>query len=415
MLEKLRYTDDKALSKLVFALAALKREGAYWDFKREWHDNTLKLLHDIICMANNPSNTTGMLIIGIDESAGYEPTGSAELLGKRRNTQQLTDMLNSKRWAYGVPHVRVFSFELDGCAVDVVLVDHDDDSVPYYLDEDYREGKETVRAGVVYSRKADSNTPLNGVASTLAVERLWRRRFGLDETPLERLPQLLKEPSKWIHTLPVLARDEEYCGYCYCHVGHPKFTYVRRPEEDWDGLECFMLASPFFREPNWWTGYFYYHQTLICRMNGAYSDHLWIPQPHVAALRKDKTSYLPEDAHFYGYYLAGSLERVAMLFELDESKEGPSAMGEVNWLDLLVPTYRDESERAAFEEWVVDNWETFLARCENQTTTRCVPKKLGGSTGRFGSAEQHARESATLVELLKEYRVRKQATTTSWN
>ena len=104
-----------------------------------------------------------------------------------------------------------------------------------------------------------------------------------------------------------------------------------------------------------------------------------------------------------------------MLFELDESKEGPSAMEEVNWLDLLVPTYRDESERAAFEEWVVDNWETFLARCENQTTTRCVPKKLGGSTGRFGSAEQHARESATLVELLKEYRVRKQATTTSWN
>lgn len=30
-----RYTDDKSLPKLVADLAALKREGSYWDFKRE--------------------------------------------------------------------------------------------------------------------------------------------------------------------------------------------------------------------------------------------------------------------------------------------------------------------------------------------------------------------------------------------
>ena len=410
MLEEPRYTDDKTLPELVVELAALKREGAYWDFKREWHDNRSKLLHDIICMANNPTGATGMLIIGIDEDMDYSPTGGVERLGKRLNTQQLTDMLRSKRWADELPHVRVVPLKLGSNAIDVVLVDHDANAVPYYLEGDYGQGKDTVRAGVVYAREADSNTPLNGAASALAVERLWRRRFGLDKAPLELLPRLLKEPAKWERTLPVLLRDEEGCGYCYCHVEHPEFTFVRRPEEDWDRLEYFMLASPFFDEPDWWTGYYYYHQTLICRIDGAYSDHLWIPQPRIAALREKKATYRPEDALFYGYYLDGSLERAAMLFELDESKEGPGAIEEVGWLDSLVPTYRDESERAAFEKWVSGNWATFLARCKKQTFTRCVPKKLGGATGRFGSAELHARESATLVELLNEYRAHKEET-----
>lgn len=51
----LKYTDDGTLPELVANLASLKREGIYWDFKREWHDNKADLLHDIICMANNPA------------------------------------------------------------------------------------------------------------------------------------------------------------------------------------------------------------------------------------------------------------------------------------------------------------------------------------------------------------------------
>lgn len=412
-MEELRYTDDESLPMLVESLAELKREGAYWDFKREWHESKANLLHDIICMANNPTGETGMLIIGVDEDKGFMPTGGPECLGQRRNTQSIVELLRSKHWADGMPRARVATLNVGDSCIDVLLIGHDDESVPYYLTSDYTDGKATVRAGTIYARDSDSNTPKNGTAVPLAVERLWRRHFGLDKTPLERLPQLLKEPAKWAHTLPVLARDEENCGYCYCHIEHPEFTFVRRPEEDWDRVEYFMLVSPFFDEPDWWTGYFYYHQTLICKIDGAYSDHLWIPQPRIAALREDKVAYLPEDAHFYGYYLDGSLDRAAMLFELDESKEGTGALEEVGWLDSLVPTYRDESERADFEKWVVENWGTFLARCENQSFVRRVPKKLGGETGRYAAVERHARESATLVELLKEYRANEQGSATA--
>lgn len=141
-------------------------------------------------------------------------------------------MLRAKSWAAGSPKVRVVSIELFDACVDVVLVDHDDESLPYYLIADYGKGRGTVHAGAIYTRNADNNTPKNKTASPLKTERLWRRHFGLDKTPLERLPQLLSEPSKWVHTLPVLARDEEYSGYCYCHADFPEFAFVRKPEED---------------------------------------------------------------------------------------------------------------------------------------------------------------------------------------
>ena len=48
-------------------LISLKHEGGYWDFKREWFDNTTDLLHDIICMANNLENRDAYIIIGIDQ------------------------------------------------------------------------------------------------------------------------------------------------------------------------------------------------------------------------------------------------------------------------------------------------------------------------------------------------------------
>lgn len=401
-----RYTNDESLPELVADLANLKREGPYWDFKREWHGNKADLLHDIICMANNPEDTTGLLIIGIDEEEDFQPTGGADLLGERRNTQSIVNMLRAKSWADGSPKVRVVSIELFDACVDVVLVDHDEESLPYYLTADYGKGRDTVRAGAIYTRNADSNTPKNKTANPLETERLWRRHFGLDKSPLERLPQLLSKPSKWVHTLPVLARDEEYSGYCYYHADFPEFTFVRKPEEDWTGVEYFMLASPFFSHPNWWTGYFYYHQTMIRKMPGAYSDHLWIPAPSISALRDSCHADSSEAAHFYAYYLQGSIERIAMTFELDESKEGPSAAEEVRLLDTIIPTFEDENERTCFEEWVKTHWDAFLDRCRQQTRLRRVPSNLSGSTDRYESIERHARESATLVDLLEEYRKR---------
>ena len=52
-------------------LIALKREGAYWDFKKEWHKDNSELIHDILCLANNLESDVSYLFIGIDEEEGY--------------------------------------------------------------------------------------------------------------------------------------------------------------------------------------------------------------------------------------------------------------------------------------------------------------------------------------------------------
>ena len=40
----------------ILRLISLKQEGAYWDFKKEWHSQKSDLLHDIMCFANNLVN-----------------------------------------------------------------------------------------------------------------------------------------------------------------------------------------------------------------------------------------------------------------------------------------------------------------------------------------------------------------------
>lgn len=56
------------LNNKIRSLINLGTEGAYWDFKQEWHSNNTDLLHDIICMANNLEDCDAYIIIGVTDS-----------------------------------------------------------------------------------------------------------------------------------------------------------------------------------------------------------------------------------------------------------------------------------------------------------------------------------------------------------
>ncbi|WP_322290381.1 ATP-binding protein [Paratractidigestivibacter sp.] len=400
-----RYVDDDTLGQVVSELASLHREGSYWDFKREWHENKADLLHDIICLANNVGGETGLMIIGIDEDNDFGVYDIDLHCEGRKDTQGLNDFLSSKHWAGAFPLVRVVPVHLDRGCVDVVVIDHDDAAVPYHLMEDYGAGKETVRAGAIYTRLQDGNVAKNGTATPLDTEKLWRRRFGLDKTPVERLPQLLSEPAKWHHTKSSLPFGEYGGGYCYYHEEFPEFTLVRTDDPDKDAWEPFMLASPFCHGPNWWTARLYYHQTLLCEVPGAYSDHLWIPAPKWAFLRESGVRSWQKDAYMYTYFIEGSIERSLMLFELDESKEGPhQCEEEVQLLGKLVPVFESESERAGFEHWATRDWQELVARLGSGERWRRVPVGPGDDRCRWCEVERMASESEVIVRMLDEYR-----------
>ena len=54
-------------------LIMMHQEGSYWDFKREWYDDSKDgdLLIDIICMANNLVDRDAYIIIGVNEECDY--------------------------------------------------------------------------------------------------------------------------------------------------------------------------------------------------------------------------------------------------------------------------------------------------------------------------------------------------------
>jgi hypothetical protein len=104
------------------------------------------------------------------------------------------------------------------------------------------------------------------------------------------------------------------------------------------------------------------------------------------------------------FFIEGSLERVLMKFDLDESKEGRGAEEEVRLLDELVPVFSNESERVGFERWVTESWDSIRDRLKNAKRNYCVPAALDDTEGRWEKVEKMAAESAVIVEILKEYR-----------
>src|SRR5690625_1944416 len=68
----------------ILELISLKREGEYWDFKEQYHNNKADLLHDIICMANNRADQDAYIIFGVSDDYQIKGVNTDE----NRKTQQ---------------------------------------------------------------------------------------------------------------------------------------------------------------------------------------------------------------------------------------------------------------------------------------------------------------------------------------
>ena len=165
-------------------LITLKTEGAYWDFKEEWHSNNSDLLHDIICMANNLENRDAYVIIGVANNG----TCCGVANNNRKNQQQLIDFLKDIKFAGGVrPIVYVQSIIIDEKEIDTIIIKNTYNT-PYYLTDDFQ----GLFKGNIYTRVVDTNTPKNRNADIDKVEWLWRKRFGLVGTIESRLKRILQ-------------------------------------------------------------------------------------------------------------------------------------------------------------------------------------------------------------------------------
>ncbi len=165
--------DRVALEKEIRQLIDSGREGAYWDFKRQHYHDKGDLLHDILCMANNLQNRDAYIIIGVEDKT--KQLWSVEGDPDRKTQQNLIDFVQRMPF-YGQdkPDVELYTFTIDGAVIDVILIANGE-RTPYFLAEPYK----GILPYYVYTRKGDTNTPINQYASVHDVEFLWKKRFGL--------------------------------------------------------------------------------------------------------------------------------------------------------------------------------------------------------------------------------------------
>lgn len=330
----------------ILVLINLRQEGGYWDFKKEWYksDNKGKqdLLHDIICMANNLEDRDAYLIIGVDEEKDYAIVDVADN-EVRKNTQMLVDFLKDKEFAGGIrPTVYVKSYTYRGKRIDVIVIKNDKNT-PYYLTNKFK----GIKANHIYTRIQDVNTAIDQSADLDKVEYLWKKRFGLTSSPLERLELYLEDYNNWIDG----PNGEMQKYYKY----FPEFTIDYMPAKDGrDGYEYYLFSQTDSR-PYWYDIQFKYHQTLLKELLGVALDggRYFTPCPDIAGIVIDITKNYKWDFS-YRYFIKETFKyKLNQFFHLQESFSDKSSRIEFFEVILL---FESESERTEFEKFVRRNW-----------------------------------------------------------
>ena len=81
------------LNEEIISLIRSRKEGYYYDFKREFHKKDEDLLFDIICLSNNLENRDAYLIIGVTDD--FEVIGIDEAC----KSNNILDLMNNKKFA----------------------------------------------------------------------------------------------------------------------------------------------------------------------------------------------------------------------------------------------------------------------------------------------------------------------------
>lgn len=331
----------KSLQETIKELIELKQEGAYWDFKRQWYGKSKNedMLHDIICMANNLVNKDAYIVIGVDEENDYK-TIDISSDEERRTTENIVSFLRTKEFAGEIrPKVTVETMFIESNAIDVIVI-HNTNDTPYYLKK--KSGK--VRPYNIYTRVQDTNTPCDSSADIHHVESLWKKRFGLLLTPIEKCKLYLKDKDNW--------EQSEFYKEIKYYKPFPEYTIETNfeMETNRNGYEYCMFDQ---RDMNasWASIFIRYHQTVLVQTLAISLDGGICM---VAAARLGFMEFWNHNL-CYDYMIKDSLTYILNCFLSDENSSSAVLAHSIYMNNILV--FDSEEEKSAFEEYVRNNWD----------------------------------------------------------
>ena len=171
-----------SIRQLQFLIA--QKESEWLDFKREFHNNKAKLLHDILCLSNSFHDGDRYLIFGVNDNKTIY--GIEDDPNKKTNAD-LHDFLRQLP-LNSIPKIDLSFQQFNEHEIGMLKI-KDLPKKPYWLKREYRDKGATIRAGAIYTRLSDTNVPLNETAPEDNVEIMWRGRLDL----LEKKQHILTE------------------------------------------------------------------------------------------------------------------------------------------------------------------------------------------------------------------------------
>lgn len=335
----MRYNDtENQLELTIKELIDKKREGQYWDYKREWHCNKATLLRDIICLANTSHQGNRYLIIGVDDSGeiiGIEnETQVDSSVCKRYKQNQLIDFLSKSNFSNdNVPEIDLKTLIIQDKLIDVIII-YNRLQKPYYLTSDYRDKGEYIKGNYIYSRKGEVNTPKDRQCSEYEIEYMWRERFGLGLSPLERFKALLSKSEDWSQTNP----EQHYHKlFPECRI---VFSECRKATNFPEPYPHFYLSD----DMNVIDAELYFHSTLLFSYNCVYLDNhrLLTPAPLEDVLKI-------KDNLWYFYYIKNDIIGQLMIY-LNQGLFSVACGGEAPFI-----VFENEEERIEFLDFTSNN------------------------------------------------------------
>lgn len=382
---------SKALAEEITSLINKKQEGGYWDFKLEWHDNKADLLHDIICLANNMENRDAYLIFGVEDKTCQIIGINEDNSRNRLNTVRVVNFLRDKKFVGGIrPMARVETIDIEGKDLDILIIENSR-YTPFRLSQDFKykskksndkDKERTVKANNVYTRIQDTNTPINETADPDKEEKLWRKRFHIDEPAYNRAMYYLENPEDW-------EKAERDSSDSYIATDELRYPGLKLHRPAWDDSYYYRYAPEYSIE-----------FTSYC--SGTNNRHflcLLFPDPtgtlrDVVVKASNQTVYKyfyldldgtkarliyprsdvidfngnPFDRAFImSYVVKGSFECIVNEFLIEKQKPDRIYSYIKKWKDYVIQ-FESEYEKDEFKKYIVNKYNEVIYNQETQNT-----------------------------------------------
>ncbi|MDD2256553.1 MAG: ATP-binding protein [Bacteroidales bacterium] len=317
-------------------------EGGFWDFKRSWHESNADLLHDIICMANNIENRDAYIIIGVANSGEFNDISSDE---NRKITEQLINFLRTKRFVGQFrPIVKVETLSIEGNTLDVIVIENTTNT-PYVLEEDFVDKKrpqadkhKVIKQGNIYTRIQDTNTPVDKTADYDKAELLWKKRFHLNASPLDRFNYYIKDTANWIF--------DSYANELYYKYSNELFKIKELSQGEkgtntvWDFIGMYRPWSKFRVEITW--------QNVVIKTDEVISNSKYsVLMPDFPHLQFENDT----NRYYYWCYVMNSNRELLNRLIIRVHSKAP-----IMNFDPNIICFNNVNEKTDFEDYLYDNW-----------------------------------------------------------